>query len=153
MDINKGMESLIERMREVLGTAYVLYTATHGFHWNVEGSDFYQLHKLLQDQYEDIWASLDGHAEQIRALDAYTPQSVVRMLELSRVGEPPPAPMSGRDMMLFLVDANEVLIDLMNEALALAAEENQQGLANFLGGRIEAHQKHRWMLRATAKTV
>ncbi len=145
------MEELIERMRETLGTAFSLYVATHGFHWNVEGPDFYQLHKLLDDQYNDIWGSLDGIAEHLRALDAYAPQSMGRFLELSRIPDAAPAPMGAREMLQNLVTANEIMIVVLTEALHAAEEADEQGIVNFLGGRIEMHQKHRWMLRASAK--
>ena len=145
------MEKLVLSMCEVLGTAMVLYMTTHGFHWNVEGPNFFELHKLLDDQYNDIWASLDDHAEHIRALDAYAPQTMTQLLKFSRLQEAPNGVVPARDMLLFLIEGHETLIDLMNEVFAMANEENQQGLTNFLGARIEAHQKMRWMLRASAK--
>lgn len=145
------MEQLVQAMRETLGTAFALYVSTHGAHWNVEGPDFYQLHKLLDDQYNDIWESLDAIAEHLRTLDAYAPQSMERFLELSRIPSMAPAPFIARDMLLGLVQANEIMIDLLGETLALAEQAGEQGLVNFLGGRIEMHQKHRWMLRVSAK--
>ena len=149
--INNCMEKLIHAMRQVLATSFVLYMTTHGAHWNVEGPDFYQLHKMLDDQYNEIWAALDDIAEHLRALDAYTPQSLTRIVELSVVEESLPAPTSVHDYLTQLIMAHEALCDLMLEALTLAEECGQQGIVNFLGGRIEMHQKHRWMLRATAK--
>lgn len=147
------MENLIQGMRETLATAFSLYVATHGFHWNVEGPDFYQLHKMLDDQYNDIWSSLDDIAEHLRALDAYAPQSMDRFIELSRLPGAPPAPLGARDMLINLVSAHEILILMMKETLHAAEEHDQQGIVNFLGGRIEMHQKHRWMLRASAKPI
>ena len=145
------MENLIKHMREVLGTAFVIYTTTHVYHWNVEGPMFYEYHKLLELQYNEIWESLDDIAEHIRTLDAYTPQSLSRMVELSRVEEALPAPTGTHDMFTGLVMAHEIMCDLLLETLKIAESEGQEGLVNFLGGRIEAHQKHRWMLRASAK--
>ena len=145
------MEQLIQAMRETLGTAFSLYVATHGAHWNVEGPDFYQLHKLLDDQYREIWESLDGIAEQLRTLDAYAPQSMDRFIDLSRIEGLAPAPFIARDVLVALMKGHETMIELLNETLHLAEDADNQGLVNFLGGRIEAHQKHRWMLRASAK--
>jgi starvation-inducible DNA-binding protein len=145
------MEQLIQSMRETLGTAFALYVMTHGVHWNVEGPDFYQLHKLLDDQYREIWDSLDEIAEHLRAMDAYAPQSMDRFLELSRVPSASPAPFIAREMLIQLMKGHETMIALLSEALHLAEEADNQGLVNFLGARIEAHQKHRWMLRASAK--
>jgi starvation-inducible DNA-binding protein len=147
------MENLIEGMRQTLGTAFALYVTTHCCHWNVEGPTFYEIHKMLEDQYNDIWESLDDIAEHLRQLDAYTPMSMNRFIELSRIPGAEPAPIGVREMMLQLMTANEIMIDMLNETLHMAEDCDQQGIVNFLAGRIEKHQKHRWMLRASAKPV
>ncbi len=146
-----SIENLVEGMRITLGTAFSLYTSTHCAHWNVEGSDFFELHKMLELQYEDIWDSLDAIAEHLRTLDAYTPMSMSRLIELSRADELPPAPIGARELLIHLMRGNEAMIAILNETLHIATDADEQGLINFLAGRIEAHQKHRWMLRASAK--
>ena len=47
-------------------------------------------------------------------------------------------------------DNNLVIISLMT-AYKIAEEQGEIGISNSLQGRIETHQKHGWMLRATAK--
>jgi starvation-inducible DNA-binding protein len=151
--VENPVENLVEGMRVTLGTAFALYVTTHGFHWNVEGPDFFQIHKMLDDQYNEIWSSLDDIAEHLRALDAYTPQGMDRFMELSRIPPAPGAPIAARDMLIHLVKANEIMIAVLNETLHMAEDADEQGLVNFLGGRIEMHQKHRWMLRVSAKPI
>ena len=50
-----------------------------------------------------------------------------------------------------LLANNGQMLDLLNETFQVATNENQQGIANFIAERIDAHQKHGWMLRASAK--
>jgi starvation-inducible DNA-binding protein len=147
------MEELTAIMQQVLATAFSVYLSTHGAHWNVEGPNFYGLHSMFKDQYDDQWEALDRHAEQLRALDAKAPASLSAYSALSMVGEIDPQPFILQGVLLALMEAHETLIDLMTVALQMATDENQQGLANFLGERIETHQKHRWMLRSTARCV
>lgn len=146
------MDDLIYKMHEVLGTALVLYHNTQGFHWNVTGESFYQAHKLFQDQYEEQFAAYDAIAENIRALDEIAPQSLVTLLKKSRIQTIEHADGVGfKDMCAALVEQHDVMIYLMNEALELAVSHKEQGLANFLGGRLEEHQKQRWMLKSSAQ--
>ncbi len=146
------MEELIAAMKESLGTAFVLYFKTQAFHWNVEGPDFPNYHAMLGSQYADIHASIDDIAEQIRQLDAYAPATVERMIQLSRIqGEV--GSRTPRDVFIALVNDHETMMAVLTNALALAERENRQGLMNYLAARIEAHSKHRWMLRATTKKV
>ena len=45
---------LAQGLARALGETYVLYVKTQGFHWNVVGPLFYGLHKLTEEQYEDL---------------------------------------------------------------------------------------------------
>lgn len=145
-------DALISAMKTVLGTAFGLYLKTHQFHWNVEGPLFVSLHELFGDQYAEIHAAVDDIAEKIRQLDAYAPGTMERLTQLSRVSSEASVP-AARDMLVMLVKDNETMIEVLNEALDAAKNAKQEGIVNFLGGRVEAHAKHRWMLRATAKRM
>ena len=81
------MEQLIEQLKKILGTNFVLYFKSHSFHWNIEGPDFPQYHAFLDDFYNSVWEQTDSIAEHVRALDGYAPTSVGRMLELSAIEE------------------------------------------------------------------
>ena len=43
---------LADQLKVLLGSTFVVYTKTHGFHWNIEGPDFPQYHKFLKKMYE-----------------------------------------------------------------------------------------------------
>jgi starvation-inducible DNA-binding protein len=146
------LDKLIAAMKITLGTAFTLYLKVHAAHWNTEGITFVAMHRLFGDIYTEIWASIDDIAEQIRQLDAYAPSSLERMIELSRLkGSNEVFPAS--EMLIMLMKDTETMIMVLSETLHLAEQEDRQGLVNFLAGRIEAHSKHRWMLRASAKKL
>jgi DNA-binding ferritin-like protein len=54
-------------------------------------------------------------------------------------------------MLQELLEDNLVLIDLLNQCFASAEQENQQGIADFIAGRIDAQGKHGWMLKSFLK--
>ena len=62
---------LADGLNLVLADSYQLMALTHLAHWNVEGSDFYALHKSFQEQYENLFEAIDEIAERVRAIDAY----------------------------------------------------------------------------------
>jgi DNA-binding ferritin-like protein len=43
------------------------------------------------------------------------------------------------------------MIDFLNMCFQSATEENKQGIANFIAERLDAHEKHQWMIRSTLK--
>lgn len=64
-----------EKLGHILSDHYFLYLNTLNAHWNVEGSNFIALHKLLEEQYEQIKDYLDEVAERIRTLGFKAPAS------------------------------------------------------------------------------
>lgn len=146
------MDKLVQLMKISFGTVFTYYVKSHSCHFNVEGISFVSLHKLFGEIYLDAWESIDDIGEQIRQLDAYAPGSLERFIELSRIKSTNEV-MTAHDMLLMLLQDTEIIMAILTETFQAATAENKQGLANFLAGRIEAHSKYRWQLRATAKKI
>ena len=72
-------------MKTILANTVVLKYKAQGYHWNVKGMFFPQLHEFFGNLYEEIYSSIDKFAEEIRALNSYTPGSFKRFLELSKI--------------------------------------------------------------------
>lgn len=144
------METLIEMMRKVLADHYAFQLKAHNYHWNVEGSNFPQYHEFFGNLYEEVFGAVDQIAEEIRALDAYTPGSFSRFLELTDIEDELSIP-SGVEMARRLMADNQKILATLDMAFKLAEELDQQGLADFIAGRIDAHKKHGWMLRSITK--
>jgi len=142
---------LTNDLKILLATQYAFVVKSQFFHWNVEGSDFAQLHEFFGEIYEEVYEnSIDQTAEFVRILDDYTPGSFERFTELSLIEGQTKIPRA-RLMLQELFEDSNILIDLLNRTFESAEEENQQGIMDFLAGRIDAVGKHRWMLRSFLK--
>lgn len=137
-------------MKVAMASTFVFYMKAHYFHFNVEGIFFKQFHDLFGAIYEEVYGSIDQFGEEIRALGSYTPMSIGRFQELSVIDEPPGV-VSAEEMVNELMQDNAKLIELLNQVFGLADSTNEQGLADFIAGRLDSHKKHAWMLRATSK--
>ena len=141
------METLIEIMRKALADAYAFQLKVNNYHWNVTGPNFPQYHEFLGKLYQEVFASTDNIAEQIRALDAYAPGSFTRFIELTDIEDEVNIPTSN-EMISRLVADNDKYLETLNMAFKLANQFDKQGLVNFLADRIDVHNKHAWMLRS-----
>jgi len=141
---------LADALKTLLATEYAFVIKAQQFHWNVEGPDFVQLHELFGNIYEDVYSAIDPTAEYIRALDEYTPGSFERFAELSTISGQTKIPRA-RLMIEELLANNGQMIELLNQCFAEAEQENQQGIADFVAGRLSEHGKHGWMLRSLLK--
>ena len=144
------METLQEIMKKVLADTFALYLKAHNYHWNVEGSNFPQYHEFFGNLYEELHGAVDPIAEEIRSLDAYAPGSMTRFLELTEIEDELAVP-AGVEMARRLMTDNERVLATLNVAFKLADTMDKQGLADFIAGRIDVHNKHGWMLRSITK--
>ena len=141
---------LSDNLKVLLASTNSLSIKAQNFHWNVEGSNFPQYHKFLGKLYEEVYGSVDRTAEYIRTLDSYAPGSLTRYAELTIIEDQTKIP---RPNLMFaeLLSGNGKMIDLLNGCFVSAEEENKQGIANFIAERLDAHEKHGWMLRSILK--
>jgi len=144
---------LVDRLKTLLATSYLFSVKTANYHWNIEGGDFPQYHELLGDIYADIYDQVDKIAEYIRTLDSYTPASLSEFTSLSAVSD---ATIPVADPLQIFTDLqkdNNTFISLLNEAFDDSQKERQQGIANFIAERLDAHQKLAWKVRSILKGV
>ena len=141
---------LAESLKTLLATEFAYYLKAHAFHWNVEGSDFYQYHTFFQAIYEDAYSAVDPTAEYIRALGEYTPGSMERFLELSVIPGQTKIPRA-RLMIEELLANSGQMIELLDRCFAEATQENKQDVANFIAERLSQTNKFAWQLRSSLK--
>lgn len=144
------MEQLILQLKRILATSFAMYLKSHNFHWNVEGPDFPEYHEFLGNLYEEVYGSVDAIAEKIRMLGAYAPGSFVRFSELSEIDDEVNVPVASQ-MFLKLKADNETLIGLIRDGIDIAEEAGEPAISNYLQERLNAHQKHGWMLTSLTK--
>ena len=141
---------LSDNLKVLLASVNSLSIKVQYFHWNVEGDNFPQYHDFFGNLYEEVYSSVDKIAEYIRTLDTFAPGSLSRYAELTIIEDQLKVP---RPNLMFaeLLSDNGKMIDLLNICFKSAEEENKQGIANFIAERLDAHEKHSWMLRSILK--
>jgi starvation-inducible DNA-binding protein len=141
---------LTDNLKVLLASVNSLSIKVQYFHWNVEGDNFPQYHEFFGNLYEEIYSSVDKIAEYIRTLDTYAPGSLTRYAELTIIQDQLKVP---RAELMFaeLYEDNAKMIELLNHCFASASQENKQGIANFIAERLDAHEKHQWMIRSVLK--
>jgi len=144
------MDDLIKQMNVVLADSYVTYLKAHGYHWNIVGKDFYQMHKLLEIIYEEIQEAIDDIGEQVRQINGRAIHSLLEFDTYKTISDN--VVTNGHDntgMLSDLSNANLQVIASLYRAYDLAEEHKEFGLSNFLQDRMMAHKKHAWMLKST----
>jgi len=145
-----AMAKLADSLKTLMSDVVTEYFVAHGYHWNVEGSDFSQYHALFKKIYSDVYKSIDPLAENLRKLDVYAPFSLKTFLD-SRTVESKEVKPDPKAMAKELLRINDEVAKSVKVAFDLAIKEDQQGIANFLADRIDMHAKWSWQLKASTK--
>jgi DNA-binding ferritin-like protein len=143
------LSSLHSLMADVVN----LYFRAHGYHWNVVGADFAQYHELFQEIYEDVYSSIDPMGENIRKLGGFPKISIADYAHMSSLSGSELSGGSPRALAADLLLANEVVIDELKAMFQMLEAANEQGVADFIAGRIDMHQKWQWQLSSSLSEV
>jgi starvation-inducible DNA-binding protein len=138
---------IAQGLGRVLADTTVLYSKTHGFHWNVTGPMFNTLHLMFMEQYTELWTALDAIAERIRALGFPAPFGGTAIASLSSIGESQGQP-SALAMVRELMEGHEAVARTLREVFSLADQASDQPSADLLTQRLQIHEKTAWMLRS-----
>lgn len=148
------MEELIGNLRQLQANAFIYYSKAHGYHWDVEGVLFNQFHSMFGEIYEDAFQSVDEYAEWIRRFGAKASFDVVQIANTSNVKYDLSQDVSNPNQMLMsLYLSNEQIISDLKASFPVAVAAGEEGAANYIAERIDAHQKWQWKLRATLSTT
>jgi starvation-inducible DNA-binding protein len=141
-----GHVATTEALQGALFSTFLLYRDTHLAHFNVRGPAFPQLHALLEAQYNEIWLAVDEVAERIRALG--------HLVTHGALGVPDSElPQDAGEMLVFLAQRHTDAVAQWQELFGIAEAAADHATGDLCNSRIRAHQKHAWMLGATAEPV
>lgn len=144
----ESRKAIAHVLNSLLGGEFALYVKTRQFHWNVEGMNFFNLHKMFEAQYEQLDEVVDEIAERVRSLGEYSLGSMAEFIKHSVVEENKKASLPDTEMIKQLVHDHESIIRSIRENLKLVEKYDDKGTEDFLIGLMEAHEKTAWMLRS-----
>lgn len=144
----KDRKAVAEGLAKLLADTYAVYLKTHGYHWNVRGPNFSQLHTLFMAQYTEMWTAIDEVAERIRALGELAPQGYGAFANLSSIKDGDPSK-NAEEMLNDLIASQETLVGTLYAILPVAQQAGDEVSASLISDRLTAHEKHVWMLRSS----
>ena len=139
----KNSPVVARQLHQFLSDSYATLIITQNFHWNIEGEDFYGLHKLSEAFYEDQFAAIDEIAERIRALGEKVETSLEIFNKESKIKHKP--------TIAGMIAAQEEMAKSAQDLIDVAGDNNDKGCEDLGIRRLQVHQKNAWMLKSSAK--
>lgn len=144
------MDELQQLARIAFASEYSFGLKAQNFHWNVEGTDFYEYHELFERIYGEVNGTIDDFAENIRKLQIYTPASLGAFSMLTQVTDENGV-LGAQAMVKELLQDNGIMLVILKKTYDAAEAQSKHGFSNYLAERMDAHEKHGWMLRSSSQ--
>lgn len=141
---------MIEPLKLSLANYQMLYHKLRNFHWNVDGSDFFELHEEFENDYNTLASHIDIIAERIRVFN-YKPMLSMEVISDMSDIEDVKNELEAREMVKMLIgDFNLLhnkLLDCLDVALSIGDNVSEQMITDLM----RYVEKRNWMYSAWIK--
>ncbi len=144
---NNKAETLAKKLNELLANYSFFYQNTRGYHWNIKGEKFFELHVKFEELYNNLLLKVDEVAERILTL-GYSPefkyssyQNIAQIKESEKVTD-------GYGAVRNILESFKVLISLQRELLSLSSDADDEGTNAMMSDYIREQEKLVWMYSA-----
>ena len=146
LDSNKSLD-LAELLSDLLANYSIFYQNTRGFHWNIRGDKFFELHVKFEELYNDLFLKVDEIAERIRTLGHTSEHRYSHYLKTSKIKESG-AISEGKKGVDAVLDSLTILLTKQRNILSLASDINDEGTNSLMSDYIRQQEKLVWMYSA-----
>lgn len=143
LDAKKSSE-LAEKLNILLANYSIFYQNTRGYHWNIKGEKFFELHVKFEELYNDLLLKIDEVAERILTLGHAPNHRYSDYEKESKIKESKEVS-DGMKAVADILNSFKVIITLQRELLSLSAEIEDEGTNALMSDYIRAQEKLVWM--------
>lgn len=134
----------------MLANYSIFYQNARGFHWNIKGEKFFELHVKFEELYNDLLLKVDEVAERILTL-GYTPEHNYSVYNKSSAITESPKIADGIKAVEYILDSFKTVISLQRDILSISADTNDEGTNALMSGYIQMQEKQIWMYSSFIK--
>ena len=138
-------------LNKVLADEFILYTKTRNYHWNVEGSNFMEMHKFYESLSDELDQIIDAVAERVRSIGHYSDGRLKDFISLTHLDEPDYTSQQDEQLKNLLHDLEAIIRNLRKLITLFAEKHKDLGTSDFVTAIMEKHEKIAWFVRAYLK--
>ncbi|PKP36127.1 MAG: DNA starvation/stationary phase protection protein [Bacteroidetes bacterium HGW-Bacteroidetes-15] len=141
---NEYSQNVSAKLNNLLAAYQVFYMNTRGYHWNIKGEKFFELHLKFEELYTDFQVKIDEIAERVLTLGYAPTHSYSKYLKESVVKESQNVS-DGKQAVSEVLEAFQKIITIQREILSLSGESDDEGTNALMSDYIREQEKLVWM--------
>ena len=143
LDEDKAKE-LAEKLNQLLANYSIFYQNTRGYHWNIKGEKFFELHLKFEELYNDLLIKIDDVAERILTLGHTPSHNHTEYRMISKISESTQIS-NGMKAIEDILASFRIIIILQRDLLLLSSDAADEGTNALMSDYIRAQEKLVWM--------
>ncbi len=143
LDNNKA-KHLAEKLNELLANYSIFYQNTRGYHWNIKGEKFFELHLKFEELYNDLILKIDEVAERILTLGHTPKHNYADYRATSKIKESIQVS-NGITAIEDILASFQTIIILQRELLTISSDADDEGTNALMSDYISMQEKLVWM--------
>ena len=140
-------EQLATLLNDLLANYSTFYQNVRGYHWNIQGEKFFELHTKFEELYNDLFVKIDEVAERILTLGFSPGHKFTDYLTATEIAESNEVS-NGRKAIAEILQAFQVLLSKQRHILNLSGEIEDEGTNAQMSDYIREQEKLVWMYSA-----
>ncbi len=149
LDTEKSKE-LADLLNDLLANYSTFYQNTRGYHWNISGDKFFELHLKFEELYNDLFLKIDEVAERILTLGHVPEHKFTDYLDKASIPESREVN-DGKKAIAQILEAFKILLTKQRHLLRLSDEIDDEGTNAQMSDYIREQEKLVWMYSAYLK--
>ena len=141
---------LSEKLNELLANYSIFYQNTRGYHWNIKGEKFFELHLKFEELYNDLLMKIDEVAERILTLGHVPTHNYSDYRTTSKIKESAQVS-DGIVAVENILASLQTIIVLQRDLLAISSDANDEGTNALMSDYIREQEKLVWMYSSFLK--
>ncbi len=134
-------------MNDLLANYTVFYQNVRGYHWNVKGEKFFELHLKFEELYNNLFIKIDEIAERILTLGFTPDHKSSKYLNTSAITETDEVN-NGFKAVSNVLQSFQTLLQKQRVILELSGDINDEGTNSLMSDYIREQEKLVWMYSA-----
>ena len=139
----KKSKETVKNLNLLLASYQVFYMNARGFHWNIKGQDFFQLHFKFEELYLDSLNKIDEIAERILTLGGTPYDTFSNHVKYSTIKEHSNVSKGKQAVKLVIIGFNK-LIAKEKKILNIVQSNGDEGTSSMIGDYIQNQEKEVW---------